>query len=117
MPKPENIVPHKFKPGQSGNPNGRPKGSLSLTTIIRQKLEEGDRAARLAERLVKIAESGEDRHALTAIEQILDRLEGKPIAKVEQTNITGPDLSDMSIDELRSLKHGPVETTEPDEQA
>ena len=25
MPNPENIEPHKFKKGQSGNPNGRPK--------------------------------------------------------------------------------------------
>lgn len=27
MPNPQNVIPHQFKPGQSGNPGGRPKGS------------------------------------------------------------------------------------------
>jgi hypothetical protein len=29
MPNPKNIEPHKFKKGQSGNPNGRPKKKYS----------------------------------------------------------------------------------------
>ncbi len=29
----------QFKPGQSGNPNGRPRGSKNRSTIIRQILE------------------------------------------------------------------------------
>jgi len=36
MPKPENIIPHKFKPGKTGNPNGRPKG---LIASVNQQLE------------------------------------------------------------------------------
>jgi len=36
MPKPENIEPHKFKKGQTGNPKGRPKG---LIASVNQQLE------------------------------------------------------------------------------
>lgn len=32
--------PWQFKPGQSGNLAGRPKGSISITTKIKQMLEE-----------------------------------------------------------------------------
>lgn len=32
--------PWLFKPGQSGNPNGRPKGSVSLKTYAKQYLQE-----------------------------------------------------------------------------
>ena len=40
----ENVGPGKpprhtrFKPGQSGNPNGRPKGSKNFATILQQQL-------------------------------------------------------------------------------
>lgn len=35
-PSPEN----QFQPGESGNPEGRPKGSISLKTIIQQRIAE-----------------------------------------------------------------------------
>lgn len=55
------TFPHggkKFQPGQSGNPNGRPKGRRSLSTIIRDILEDeinwdllpADQAQQLSER-------------------------------------------------------------------
>lgn len=39
MANPENIVNHKIKPGEILNPNGRPKGSKSMKTILREMLE------------------------------------------------------------------------------
>ena len=35
----------RFKPGQSGNPNGRPKGSLNATTLAAQALLDGEAEA------------------------------------------------------------------------
>jgi hypothetical protein len=39
MPNPENIVKHKFKKGQTGNLNGRPKGVRNRSTIVKHYLE------------------------------------------------------------------------------
>ena len=37
---PKNLQPHVYKKGQSGNPNGRPKGSVSLKQYAKQMLEQ-----------------------------------------------------------------------------
>jgi hypothetical protein len=39
MPNPENIKNYKMKPGETLNPNGRPKGVKNRSTIVRQILE------------------------------------------------------------------------------
>jgi hypothetical protein len=39
MPNPENIEQYKFQPGESGNPNGRPKGARNRSTLVREWLE------------------------------------------------------------------------------
>jgi hypothetical protein len=47
-------VATRFKPGQSGNPNGRPKGSVNLKTDLRSELSEriqireGERSLRVS---------------------------------------------------------------------
>jgi Family of unknown function (DUF5681) len=44
----------KFKPGQSGNPKGRPKGALNLETDLTQELSEKI-AIREGERSLKLS--------------------------------------------------------------
>ena len=39
---PKQLQPHVFKKGQSGNPKGRPEGSVSLKTYAKAMLEEMD---------------------------------------------------------------------------
>jgi N-methylhydantoinase B/oxoprolinase/acetone carboxylase alpha subunit len=80
MPKPENIEPHKFKPGQSGNPKGRPK-LIDLKEVI--KNEVGDEGiAKVIKALMKRAEAGDVR----AIQELLDRGYGKAQSHVDHTS-------------------------------
>jgi len=74
-----NLKP--FKPGQSGNPKGRPK-SVTLSEAYRTMLaavdetdpEKRTRAEILAEQLYAKAKTGD----VSALKEIADRVEGKP---------------------------------------
>lgn len=72
---------HRFKKGQSGNPRGRPKGSMTLTGFLRKALWEGDaeRAKRIIDAMITKAEEGDISH----IREILNRIDGKVLEKTE----------------------------------
>jgi len=77
----------QWKKGQSGNPTGRPKKEFSITSILREKLEEKlpdgrTKAQALVDRFIEIGLGTEDNHALVAIKHIVDRLEGTPMQSI-----------------------------------
>lgn len=41
MPNPENLIKHRYKKGESGNPGGRPRGTKSLFKTLQKSIEEG----------------------------------------------------------------------------
>lgn len=59
---------HLFKPGESGNPDGRPKGSKDKRTAIRELLQ--PHAEDLIKKAVELAKAGDT----TALRLCLDRL-------------------------------------------
>ncbi len=83
----------RFKPGQSGNPRGRPKGTKNLKTDLLEELgekiviREGDQSQKISKQrallksVVNRAIKGDDRAtaiALSTMMRLLDTVEGAP---------------------------------------
>jgi len=82
--------PWLWKPGQSGNPAGRPE-KVSLTAILMRKLKEADpdepekiRAEKVVEVALAKAEAGD----FQMFKEIYDRVEGKVTQPVDVTTET-----------------------------
>lgn len=58
-----------FKPGQSGNPSGKPKGARNKTTLAMEVILEGQ-AEKLTQKLLTLAEAGD----MAAMRICMDRL-------------------------------------------
>src|SRR4051794_20447298 len=59
----------RFKPGKSGNPNGRPKGSRNATTLALETLLDGQATA-LTQKAIDLALTGD----MAALRLCLDRI-------------------------------------------
>lgn len=85
----------QFKPGQSGNPGGRPR-THGLLDVLRSAVDET-----VAKALVEvlIAEALKGRNPLPAIQTIFDRLEGRPKQAIDFNDITDA-MKDRSPEDL-----------------
>ena len=81
-----------WQPGQSGNPLGRAAEPKPFTDAIKRALAQTDGAKlrKIAETLINRAAEGES----WAIQQLADRLEGKPKQQIEQS---GPDGGPLQL--------------------
>ena len=105
MNKEENLKPN-WEKGESGNPNGRPKGSRNRSTIARQWLEvnqnlknpltgESENMSQedlMTLALIKKAREGD----VSAYKALMDSGYGAPLQQVEQTIIEQPLFPDVS---------------------
>jgi len=104
-----------FEKGESGNPNGRPKGSKNRSTIakywlsIEQNLKNpltGDTETMSQEDLMTLALIKKAREGDTnAYKALMDSGYGAPVQQVEQTQ-TNVDLTGLSTDEIKLLLKG-----------
>lgn len=88
--RPDPPEEHRFKPGQSGNPKGRPKGT-SITARLRKVVEEDD-AGKVADALVKSAIDAAKTGDFRFWKEIVDRLDGPIVVKQEHSG-TGVPIS------------------------
>jgi hypothetical protein len=84
---PKQLTP--FRPGQSGNPNGRPKGSRNRTTLALESLLDGQAQA-LTQKAIDLALAGD----LTALRICLDRI--LPIRKDRAIEIVLPAIATIA---------------------
>jgi len=85
MSNPDNY----FKPGESGNPNGRPKRDWTVQGLIEEAMEEQDQTGvpakkAIYQKLVALAKRGD----IQAVKEINQRLDGMPQQKTD-VNLSG----------------------------
>ena len=86
---------HLWKPGQSGNPAGRPKGSKNNITLLRQALEGelrvqlGPHMAEVLNKCLQLAKDGNE----SMIKLLLDKT--LPSSKAEDTGEESPKVQIM----------------------
>lgn len=96
MARPKGVNgPGQFKPGQSGNPEGKAAIRPFLAALDRAIAQDsGKRLRECAEILLTLAAKGEP----WAVQMLADRLDGKAAQPITLT----PAVRDMSLDEILS---------------
>lgn len=108
----EDIQKFKFKKGQTGNPNGRPKGSLrDIKEVLKDLLSQEKNNSQLIDGLMTVVVNKALKGDLKAVEMLLSYTYGKPTQKTEITGAEGApievvsnDLTKLNLDELKQLK-------------
>jgi hypothetical protein len=100
----------RWKKGESGNPNGRPKGAKNRSTIARRWLEvnqslknplTGEQETMSQEDLMTLALIKKAREGdVTAYKALMDSGYGAPLQQIEQTNIEQPLFPDVQENDL-----------------
>jgi hypothetical protein len=87
--EPKRVIGRPFQPGQSGNPNGRPKSKpfkRALSEALRAADDDSEVLQAVALALVAKAKEGD----VQAIKEIADRMDGKVTQPIGGDEESGP---------------------------
>ena len=103
MPNPENMIPHRWKPGQSGNPKGRPRREITMAMMhtLDQSTLSADEIADLILEMA-LGKRGQDGKWIRLpnlgwMQLLYNRLEAKPIRFIEFSK----DIKPLAFDNFR----------------
>lgn len=97
MPTPP--VEHQFKPGQSGNPKGRPPKLPRLDDLLSEILGEEKDGMTAAEAILKRIRQQAAQGNLKAAEMLLDRAYGKSTQPIELSGKDGAPIEYIKLPE------------------
>jgi hypothetical protein len=94
----------QFKPGQSGNPGGRPK-KVSLTALLREALAREVEGRTVGEKLVEVMVQNALKGDFRFCRDLMDRIDGKPHQSVSVTTNEAEESMDPRVAEamLRAM--------------
>ena len=105
MPKPENIIPHKYKKGQSGNPKGRPP-LRDIKEVLKDLLSQEKNQTQLIDGLMSVVVNKALKGDLKAVEMLLSYTYGKPTQKTEISGAEGEKI-DFTINVVQGKENLP----------
>jgi len=99
---PEALKKNIWKKGESGNPKGRPKGSVSIVEALKNKLEEvpdGQKKTYLELLVLRYMKNAVQDGDSRLIRDLINRVDGMPMQKQEITGKDGESLNIRIIEE------------------
>lgn len=95
--------PTRWQPGQSGNPNGRPKGSPRKDAIVRAEVPP-ERVRSILDTLVKAALAGDVSAAVAVLDRVAPRL--RPVSAPVEFDLPDGTLTEQGRAVLAAVSDG-----------
>src|SRR5664279_3842241 len=76
---PDKIIPYRYKPGQSGNPSGRPKGLIGAALFKQLRKSGGKDLELIIAGIISSARKGDAK----AFSTIRDSIDGRPAQSID----------------------------------